>query len=565
MRFDNDEPQHLHVVWAWATGHLPYRDVFDNHAPLFQWLTSPFLRLLGERPNIVIPMRWVCIPFYFLSVYFVFRAGRAVLSAKAAFWAAVLGSLIPRGFLKSVEYRPDDLWTVVWFAYLAVLVTGNATRRRALVAGVIMGISFAVSMKSTLMVLASAASFLVLFFLRWLVGKERPPILKWFSMGLVALGGVVILPALVVAYFYFHGALLPSQSGVCSLWYNVIEHNIVPGLKRSTQPHYFDPWILGLLAALILGAIAIYRTEDSAPVRPRKVFLFLAPGFYLYFLYGFWPDITREDDPPFYPLVGLMLFILCTPWVGRRWVSLSSRARSLVPWLAGACLVAWLFVTDHPWEKKNRRQVSTMSVVLKLTTPQDYVMDAKSGFVFRQRPFYFITETITRARMRRNLIHDDIAKSLIETKTTVADFRGYAHELKGEAFIFANYLPLKENDSIGVVGKCLKWDPSTVGETIRFHLPIGARYAIVDQSGPVTGTLDGVPFDQPREVAVGDHTFVPAKADAKLLIVLAKALEVGYHPRAMETGEKKHKDKSVPKSAASIARPDFLDALQARN
>ena len=33
--WDSDEPQHLHVVWAWANGMLPYKDVFDNHAPLF--------------------------------------------------------------------------------------------------------------------------------------------------------------------------------------------------------------------------------------------------------------------------------------------------------------------------------------------------------------------------------------------------------------------------------------------------------------------------------------------------------------------------------------------------
>ena len=34
-RFDNDEPQHLHVVWAWTQGLVQYRDVFDNHMPLF--------------------------------------------------------------------------------------------------------------------------------------------------------------------------------------------------------------------------------------------------------------------------------------------------------------------------------------------------------------------------------------------------------------------------------------------------------------------------------------------------------------------------------------------------
>src|SRR5262249_26715629 len=40
-RFDSDEPQHLHVVWAWTQGLAQYRDVFDNHMPLFHLLNVP--------------------------------------------------------------------------------------------------------------------------------------------------------------------------------------------------------------------------------------------------------------------------------------------------------------------------------------------------------------------------------------------------------------------------------------------------------------------------------------------------------------------------------------------
>lgn len=40
FRVDSDEPQHLHVVWAWTHGLLPYRDVFDNHMPLFHLLSG---------------------------------------------------------------------------------------------------------------------------------------------------------------------------------------------------------------------------------------------------------------------------------------------------------------------------------------------------------------------------------------------------------------------------------------------------------------------------------------------------------------------------------------------
>src|ERR1700733_8557786 len=46
FRFDGDEAQHLHVVWGWVHGLLPYRDVFDNHGPLFHVLCAPLLAVL---------------------------------------------------------------------------------------------------------------------------------------------------------------------------------------------------------------------------------------------------------------------------------------------------------------------------------------------------------------------------------------------------------------------------------------------------------------------------------------------------------------------------------------
>ena len=60
--WDSDEPQHLHVVWAWANGMLPYKDVFDNHAPLFQAISAPVFALFGESADIVTKMRWAIVP-----------------------------------------------------------------------------------------------------------------------------------------------------------------------------------------------------------------------------------------------------------------------------------------------------------------------------------------------------------------------------------------------------------------------------------------------------------------------------------------------------------------------
>ena len=88
FRWDSDEPQHLHVVWAWAYGLLPYRDVFDNHSPLFHWLCSPIFAWLGERPDIITPMRWVMVPLFLISLWCVYILGKTVFTGQdGVYWA----------------------------------------------------------------------------------------------------------------------------------------------------------------------------------------------------------------------------------------------------------------------------------------------------------------------------------------------------------------------------------------------------------------------------------------------------------------------------------------------
>src|SRR5262249_59652492 len=64
FRVNSDEPQHLHVVWAWTQGLLPYRDVFDNHMPLFHVLSVPALLAVGERATAVPWMRPFMLPLW---------------------------------------------------------------------------------------------------------------------------------------------------------------------------------------------------------------------------------------------------------------------------------------------------------------------------------------------------------------------------------------------------------------------------------------------------------------------------------------------------------------------
>ena len=57
--FDSDESQHLHVIWGWARGFVQYRDLFDNHMPLFQILVAPIFGLIGDRATILHWMRFI--------------------------------------------------------------------------------------------------------------------------------------------------------------------------------------------------------------------------------------------------------------------------------------------------------------------------------------------------------------------------------------------------------------------------------------------------------------------------------------------------------------------------
>src|SRR5262245_62486975 len=119
--FDADEPQHLHVAWAWTRGLLQYRDIFDNHAPLFHMLSAPLVALFGETPRILVLMGLAMIPLFVLTLYGSFLLGRSLFGARVGLWSVVLCALSPTLFFKGLEYRADVLWAALRALGIAVL------------------------------------------------------------------------------------------------------------------------------------------------------------------------------------------------------------------------------------------------------------------------------------------------------------------------------------------------------------------------------------------------------------------------------------------------------------
>src|SRR5438477_3444707 len=169
-RFDSDESQHMHVIWAWARGFVQYRDVFDNHMPLFQIMFAPIFGLIGDRATILYWMRFILLPMYFVGAWCTYRIGEILFSRRAGVWAIILTGLFTKYHFASFEFRTDNLWAPLWLLCVLTLVSGPLTVPRAVVAGLLLGFCFGISMKSALLLVSLLVGAAVALFL---IGRKR--------------------------------------------------------------------------------------------------------------------------------------------------------------------------------------------------------------------------------------------------------------------------------------------------------------------------------------------------------------------------------------------------------
>jgi hypothetical protein len=522
LRWDSDEPQHLHVVWAWAHGLLPYRDVFDNHSPLFHWLCSPVFAWLGERPDIVTPMRWMMVPLFLISLWCVYMLGAAVFSPRVGLWAAVLTALEPKYALLTVEFRTDNLWTTLWLVTLAVLLTGRLTPKRLLIAGLLIGVEFGVSMKTTVLALtvlaAGAGTWAFALQSRSTRLTEKRPWQSYWASAAAVLGGLAVVPGLILAFFASKGALR-------ELYYCVIEHNLLPEANSPaiTLEHFLrTAWIFVPVAAIAF----VVAKHEPVPTRAlRKCFFLLTVGFFWPTLYGFWTTVLRQTQMPGIPISAVAAGALLV-WVSTR---LPNVFRCGAPPLL-LLLVAGLIEPDWTVDacrlyggQQHDRDLAIIKDAETLTTPGEYVMDAKGETIFRRRPYYYAFEGFTEERMKRGLLVSTVPRRLIETRTAVC-VPSTRFSKTTLTFIEHNYLRVGH---VEVAGKMIT--PSPDGH-LEFDVAIPQRYTLVSREGLVSGNLDGRPFEGNGELAAGRHEFVPARPTKQIALLWARAWQKGYSP-----------------------------------
>ena len=520
FRADSDETQHASVVWSWVTGRLQYRDYFDNHMPLFQMACAPLMALFGERADIMVWLRWAMLPLYLVCLWAVYRLTDLLYSRRAAAWSALSAGAFWLFFLTSSEFRTDDLWAAFWLVSLVVAVSGQFTIKRAFGFGLVVGLAFAVSLKTVVLVLGLGTATAVAMALAWRRG-DRPAVTPTAARLAAIVAGALIPPAATVSYFWWQGAY-PIMD-YCVIW-----HNVVPGLKRwghfSLHLWYYPVSLAGLS---VYGWLIFRQTADTR-LAIRRAIVALTPWFFLFLLWSYWPDITREDDLPYTPLIPFslvpLLMLAGAPARAGQWRRYF--------WTYGLPLVVLCeCVATFKLKSlgKNRLRVTTHSIadVLAITDPRDFVMDNKGDYVFRRRADYWIYDVITRERMSKGTVQDDLVERLKATGTPLC-YLFLMHKIQADSlFVLNNYMPFDEAAlDLGVAGKEL----TSAGGTYSFDVAIPATYAIVSETGPTAGVLDGAPYLGAVRLAPGRHQFHRTSGQGRAAIFLDRALKAGFHP-----------------------------------
>lgn len=488
-RFDSDEPQHLHVAWGWTAGLLEYRDYFDNHVPLFHIATAPLLAVLGERSNILFYMRAAMLPLFAAVLACTYLIAARLYSQRVALWSVVILSLWPSFFLKSLEYRNDNAWNALWMIALLIVLSAPPSPRRWFPAGLVLGMALATSLKTPLLIITLAAAGLITRY----VHRDRTP---FAAPLLAALGGQLIVPAVVAWYFVKAGAW--SNLVYCVFTFNTQLEKTRPPL---TLEHLLWPMAM---AAVVLVA----RRHPQSD--PRRMFCATAFAVFAITLVSFWPLISPRDMLPIMPLGAIFAVAVFDRFADRVTVYA----------IAAAVLTLSLFYYAGRFADRTDSFVTMMNQTLRLTRPGEPIMDLKGETIYRRRPFYYIFELITHEEMEKGLIADRVPEAVVAARCYVAQADGALWPDRARRFLNDYFMDLGRLRAAG------NWvDPDGT-----FSIAVPGRYIALNDKGPVTGTLDGSPYDAPRELAAGDHKFIAATPDQRLAVLWAPAFERGFSP-----------------------------------
>jgi hypothetical protein len=340
-------------------------------------------------------------------------------------------------------------------------------------AGLLLGCAMAVSLKTVLLIVTLAGAAI-------LTSRKR----EWRPL-LPALAGVVIVPAIVLAYFAAAGAW--DQLVYCVFTFN--------GQVAATRP---NAWIGRALFPFTLAAVcfAAWKWKGSG----WRFFFAVAIGIFTVTLAGVWILISSRDFLPIMPLLAIF--------------AAAALARSARPVAAFAVAVLLLVGTLYHYADRfaNRTDEYTtmLDQLLRLSRPGEAVIDYKGELVFRRRATYPIFEAITRAQLVRGIVRDTLAEDVVRNRCYIAQADGEMWPPAGRQFLSEHFIDLGRLRAAG------QWLPADGS----FSIAVPGEYVIVSERGIVA---------PPRGYAAGTYRFDVPRG-ARLAVVWAPAVQRGHSP-----------------------------------
>lgn len=350
---DNDEYEHLHKAWMMQQGTIRWFDIQFTHTPLLEWLTQPFLRLVGESEAIIRVMR---LAMFSLSCGSLAMAMVVVRRLTGSELQARLEVLLIAGNLawirKSPEIRPDNLMVFFCLWSFLALLRFEDTRRYRYLAGAAAASLFAVLGKQ------NAAAFVV-------------------PAAAVFVFDAVLRRRVVPAWLALAGVLAAGAAGLSSPVQDFLARNFRHFFSGDT-PRL--PLGFAVVPALVFNPLVFVMFAASVGVRgPGRAYLVAVPVFAL--------GMLLVMNRPFMQEMLLMVVFMAMAGAAaaERVLRRAGPRRAPVLVLLLAAPV-FAYMPAFAVRENMTADVRTTRDILRMSEPSDPVFDAYGKAIFRHSP-----------------------------------------------------------------------------------------------------------------------------------------------------------------------------------
>lgn len=394
--FDSDEFQHLEMAWLIATHAVPYKDFFEHHTPLYQFLISPLLSSQAIMTNgdaairLVLELRVVAVALCACILIIVSIITRKLTGRIEALFASALLVTSVVFIQKGVEIRPDQLGALLLLISTLSLMLAKQSRKWGWYFA-LSGAAVTLAVLTTQKALLAAPGLSITFFISF-AQRHLPARSIMLGCGIVA--GAAVLAALpLVFYFWSHGALG-----------DFIKDNFLLGAKWTRNTSLIKDWFFlicredGLFIFLVaVGLIECLRLKPDLAIWRLAI---LAPLFSMVLFMPIFPVVQRQYIFLFLPyaaiLGGFGAAAVTRPLVAPEHKIL----RPVVPVVALFLVVVLhgVSLARNEWSQRNDWRwwagahdvtLDTLRYVIEQTPPDATVMRACSTGVAFRTPAYF--------------------------------------------------------------------------------------------------------------------------------------------------------------------------------